>query len=33
VSFALNVLYLALAIAFFAWMFDCSRQKGLGRLD
>jgi ABC-2 type transport system permease protein len=33
VSFALNFLYLVLAIAFFAWMFDRSREKGLGRLD
>jgi ABC-2 type transport system permease protein len=33
VSFGLNFLYLALAIGFFAWMFDCSREKGFGRLD
>ena len=32
-SFGLNFLYLGLAIGFFAWMFDRSRDKGLGRLD
>jgi ABC-2 type transport system permease protein len=33
VSFGLNVIYLTLAILFFAWMFDRSRARGLGRLD
>jgi ABC-2 type transport system permease protein len=33
VSFALDFLYLGLAITFFAWMFERSREKGLGRLD
>ena len=31
--FAAPRLYLALAIVFFAWMFDRSRERGLGRLD
>ena len=33
ISFGLNILYLALSILFFAWMFDRSRDRGLGRLD
>jgi ABC-2 type transport system permease protein len=32
-SFGLNVAYLAGSIAFFGWMFEKSRTKGLGRLD
>ena len=33
ISFGLNILYLTLSILFFAWMFDRSRNRGLGRLD
>ena len=33
ISFGLNILYLALAILFFGWMFERSRDRGLGRLD
>ena len=33
ISFALNFLYLALAVAFFAWMFERSRERGLSRLE
>ena len=33
ISFGLNILYLTLSILFFAWMFDRSRDRGLGRLD
>jgi ABC-2 type transport system permease protein len=33
VSFGLNILYLALTILFFGWMFERSRDRGLGRLD
>jgi ABC-2 type transport system permease protein len=32
-SFSLNVLYLALSILFFGWMYERSRAKGLGRLE
>jgi ABC-2 type transport system permease protein len=32
-SLGLDILYLALAILFFGWMFDKSRDKGLGRLE
>lgn len=32
-SFALNIVYLAGAIAFFCFMFEKSRQKGLSRLE
>lgn len=32
-SFGLNAVYLALSILFFAWMFERSRNRGLGRLD
>jgi ABC-2 type transport system permease protein len=32
-SFGLNLVYLCLSILFFAWMFECSRDRGLGRLD
>lgn len=32
ISFILNVVYLLLAIAFFKWMFEKSRKKGLSRL-
>ncbi len=33
ISLGLNVLYLALSIVFFGWMFERSRAKGLGRLE
>jgi ABC-2 type transport system permease protein len=33
VSFGLNILYLSLTILFFGWMFERSRDRGLGRLD
>ena len=33
ISLALNVVYLAASIAFFAWMFDKSRERGLSRQD
>ncbi|MFO0889650.1 MAG: ABC transporter permease [Isosphaeraceae bacterium] len=33
ISFGLNLVYLALSILFFAWMFERSRDRGLGRLD
>jgi ABC-2 type transport system permease protein len=33
ISLGLNALYLALSIAFFGWMFERSRAKGLGRLE
>jgi ABC-2 type transport system permease protein len=33
ISLGLNVLYLALSIVFFGWMFEQSRAKGLGRLE
>jgi ABC-2 type transport system permease protein len=32
-SFVLDLLYLALAILFFGWMYERSRAKGLGRLE
>lgn len=32
-SLGLNILYLALAVTFFKFMFDKSRVKGLGRLE
>jgi ABC-2 type transport system permease protein len=32
-SFALNILYLSMAILFFGWMFNKSREKGLGRAE
>jgi ABC-2 type transport system permease protein len=32
-SFGLNLAYLVLSILFFAWMFERSRDRGLGRLD
>ena len=33
ISFVLNFLYLAIAIVFFGWMFERSRERGLGRLE
>jgi ABC-2 type transport system permease protein len=33
ISFGLNILYLSLTILFFGWMFERSRDRGLGRLD
>jgi ABC-2 type transport system permease protein len=33
ISFGLNILYLGLAITFFGWMFEKSRERGLARLD
>ena len=33
ISFGLNILYLTLSILFFGWMFERSRDRGLGRLD
>jgi ABC-2 type transport system permease protein len=32
-SFGLNAVYLSASIAFFGWMFEKSRARGLGRLD
>ncbi len=32
-SFLLNFIYLGLSIAFFSWMFEKSRSKGLARLE
>ncbi len=32
-SFVMNLLYLSLAISFFLFMFEKSREKGLGRLE
>jgi ABC-2 type transport system permease protein len=32
-SLVLNIVYLVLSIAFFCWMFEKSRMKGLGRLE
>ena len=33
ISFALNILYLTLAILFFDMMFQRSRSRGLGRIE
>ncbi len=32
-ALGLNVLYLAASVAFFAWMFEKSRNRGLARMD
>jgi ABC-2 type transport system permease protein len=32
-SFGLNLVYLSASILFFGWMFERSRDRGLGRLD
>jgi ABC-2 type transport system permease protein len=32
-SFSLNFLYLTLAVFFFGWMFNKSREKGLARAE
>ena len=32
-SLGLNVVYLSLSLMFFKWMFEKSREKGLGRLE
>ena len=32
-SFGLNALYLGLAVVFFGWMFEKSRERGLARLE
>jgi hypothetical protein len=32
-SFGLNFVYLSASILFFGWMFERSRDRGLGRLD
>jgi ABC-2 type transport system permease protein len=33
ISFGLNLLYLALSVLFFGWMFEKSRERGLARLE
>jgi ABC-2 type transport system permease protein len=33
ISYGLNLLYLALSIVFFRWMFEKSRERGLARLE
>jgi ABC-type transport system involved in cytochrome c biogenesis ATPase subunit len=33
ISFGLNILYLALSVLLFGWMFEKSRERGLARLE
>lgn len=33
ISFGLNAVYLGLSVAFFAWMFEKSRERGIARLE